>query len=156
MSTPTSTRIPITTEDIELALIALTKYASEDGLTPVRGEVGMRLTPHGVLRHELGLSQKRSETVMLRLVKLGLVARTEHSTKVVIASMAPANDAPLQDGAVTNARIRAAIIKLRHREQALREEIADLEQRIAELESHAAALEAGGDLDILLSEVEAA
>lgn len=166
MSTPTN-RTPITNEDIELALIALSKYASSDGLTPVKKSPGMHTTPQGVLRHELGVSEKRSFTITRKLSMLDMIISTEGSHKVIIKSMMPdidATSATPPNNVVTVERIRAALAKLRKEANDLRKENEDLHGKVKDLSDEnkdlrrrVAMLEQGtGSLNSLLTEIELA
>ena len=158
-STTPITRTPITQDELELAIEALKLYASPDGLTPVRYCKGAKLTPAAILRAELGLSQKRSETVMVKLRRLGLVIPTEKSRKVIIKEMMPdidASEQTPQPSVVTVERIRAAIAKLRQENAELRQENESLHRRIGELESRVVSLEQLQALENLIDEIEAA
>ena len=160
MSTNTITRTPISQDEIELSLAALAECANENGLTPVRAKKGTHLTPQGILRAELGMSEKRSFSVIRRLKTLGLVLSTEHSTKVIIVSMmkdvAEGPAAP-QPRVVTEARIIAALLKLRKENEQLRDENKRLTAEVDDLQKRVSTLELSSPaLATLLSEVEAA
>lgn len=164
MSTPRGSRIAITDEDVELAMVALRECADQNGLTPVRAGRSNTLTPQAVLRAELEVSQRRSDSIMYKLKKLGKVIPTEHSTKVIIADMVRPLDkegATPQPDVVTIERIRRALLTLRDENSSLKAEINSLQsenqtltQRVAELEGRMMNLEGAGDLDGLLSEIE--
>ena len=162
-TTPSSTRArkrtAITQDDLDLAIEALKLYASSDGLTPVRYCKGAKLTPAAILRAELGLSMKRSDTTMQKLRRTGAVIPTEKSRKVIIKEMMPnidASDETPQPSVVTVERIRAAIAKLRQENAELRQENESLHRRIGELESRVVSLEQLQALENLIDEIEAA
>ncbi|MCA9336190.1 hypothetical protein KC967_04805 [Candidatus Saccharibacteria bacterium] len=106
------------------------------------------------------MSEKRSFSVIRRLKTLGLVLSTEHSTKVIIVSMmkdvAEGPAAP-QPSVVTEARIIAALLKLRKENEQLRDENKRLTAEVDDLQKRVSTLELSSPaLATLLSEVEAA
>lgn len=144
--------------DLELALLALRDAANEEGLTPARRiPKEAYMSPQGVIRAALGVSERRSESIVHKLRKMGFVIPTEGSTKVIITDMMPDINqgvATPQPGVVTIERIRAAIFKLQQANEHLREENLALKERVKTLEERVDALSESSELARLLEDIE--
>ena len=149
---------PVTEAELSRAHHALLARASADGISPQTPPPGGRKSACSTIELMLGVSNRRATTLLIGLIRNGLVERVPKSSKVrVLERHAPAAVAepPTHRPSLTSVtyeELKAAILKLHGENQRLKERVAELEAEVMSLNGRVTKLE-GTEIDPELRKV---